>query len=78
MIGYGVPCAAAYDILWPSEFVCMSVLLRTIVFADENFRYSVYLMVVKILICEIFRRNDGTSSCNHDIDLVIGKALVFC
>lgn len=27
---------------------------------------------VKILICEISRRDDKTSSCNHDMDLVIG------
>ena len=32
---------------------------------------------VKILICETPMRDDKTSSCNHDIDLVIGKALVF-
>lgn len=27
---------------------------------------------VKILICEMSRRDDKTSSCNHDMDLVIG------
>lgn len=27
---------------------------------------------VKILVCEISRRDDKTSSCNHDMDLVIG------
>ena len=37
-----------------------------------------YLVATEILICEISRRNDRASSCNHDIDLVIGKALVFC
>lgn len=29
-----------------------------------------------MLICETSRRDDKTSSCNHDMDLVIGKALV--
>lgn len=33
---------------------------------------------VKILICEMSRRDDNILSCNHDIDLVIGKTLVFC
>lgn len=47
-------------------------LLRTIIFADENFRDSAYLAAVKILICEISGRDDKTSSCNHDMDLVIG------
>ena len=28
--------------------------------------------VVKILICEMSRRDNKTSSCNHDMDLVIG------
>ena len=36
-----------------------------------------YLVVVEILICEISGHDDRTSSCNHDMDLVIGKALVF-
>lgn len=27
---------------------------------------------VKILICEMSRRDDKTYSCNHDMDLVIG------
>ena len=36
------------------------------------------LAAIKILVCEISGRNDKISSCNHDIDLVIGKALVFC
>lgn len=43
-----------------------------IIFADENFRDSVYLAAVKILVCEMSRRDDKASSCNHDIDLVIG------
>lgn len=38
---------------------------------------GVYLAAVKILVYEISGRDDKTSSCNHDIDLVIGKALVF-
>ena len=35
-----------------------------------------YLVATEILACEIPRCNDKTSSCNHDIDLVIGKALM--
>ena len=27
---------------------------------------------VKILVCEMSRRDDKTSSCNHDMDLAIG------
>lgn len=27
---------------------------------------------IKMLICEMSRRDDKTSSCNHDMDLVIG------
>lgn len=34
------------------------------------------LVATEILICETSRRDDKTSSCNHDIDLVIGIALV--
>lgn len=30
------------------------------------------LAAVKILICEISRRDDKISSCNHDMHLVIG------
>lgn len=52
--------------------------LRTIVFADENFRDSIYLATIKILICEISGRDDRISSCNHDMDLVIGIALMLC
>ena len=63
---------------WPSKFVCTPDLLRTIIFADENFRDSPYLAAVKILVCEISGRDDKTSSCNHDMNLVIGgMALVF-
>ena len=36
-----------------------------------------YLVATEILACEISGRNDRTSSCNHDMDLVIGKALMF-
>lgn len=36
------------------------------------------LAAIKILVCEISMCNDRTSSCNHDIDLVVGKAFVFC
>lgn len=39
---------------------------------------GLYLAAVKILICEMSRCDDKTSSCNHDIDLVIGIALMFC
>ena len=35
-----------------------------------------YLAMTEILICEISGCDDKTSSCNHDIDLVIGKALM--
>lgn len=31
----------------------------------------------KMLVCETSGRDDKTSSCNHDIDLVVGKAFVF-
>lgn len=31
-----------------------------------------YLVAAEILVCEIPRHNDKTSSCNHDMDLVIG------
>lgn len=44
-------------------------------FADENFRDSAYLMATEILVCEMHGRDDKISSCNHDMDLVIGKAL---
>lgn len=37
-----------------------------------------YLVATEILICEISRRDDRASSCNHDIDLVIGETLMFC
>ena len=60
------------DTSWSSEFIYAPDLLRTIIFADENFRDSVYLMAVEMLICEISRRDDKTSLCNHDMDLVIG------
>ena len=30
-----------------------------------------------MLVCETSGRDDKTSSCNHDIDLVVGKAFVF-
>ena len=33
------------------------------------------LAVTEILVCEMHGRNDKISSCNHDMDLVIGKAL---
>ena len=36
------------------------------------------LAATEILVCEISGRDDRISSCNHDIDLVIGKAFVFC
>ena len=36
------------------------------------------LAATEMLVCETSGRDDGASSCNHDIDLVIGKALVFC
>lgn len=36
------------------------------------------LVVAEILVCEISGRDDRSSPCNHDIDLVIGKALMFC
>lgn len=55
-----------YDNLWSSECV---VLLRTVIFADEYFRDG---------ILSGSDRDDRASSSNHDIDLVIGKALVFC
>ena len=31
-----------------------------------------YLVAAEILVCVIPRHNDKTSSCNHDMDLVIG------
>lgn len=34
------------------------------------------LAATEILVCEISGRDDRISSCNHDMDLVIGKALV--
>lgn len=37
-----------------------------------------YLAATEILVCEISRRNDRAFSCNHDIDLVISIALIFC
>ena len=52
---------------------CRHLTLRTIIFADENFRDGVLSAAVKILICEISRRDDKISSCNHDMDLVIGS-----
>ena len=36
------------------------------------------LAAIEMLVCETSGCDDKTSSCNHDIDLVIGKALVFC
>lgn len=36
------------------------------------------LAAAEILVCEISGRNDRISSCNHDIDLVIGKAFILC
>ena len=30
-----------------------------------------------MLVCEMTGRDGKTSSCNHDIDLVIGEALMF-
>lgn len=33
------------------------------------------LAATEILVCEISGRDDRISSCNHDMDLVIGKAL---
>ena len=64
---------------WSSEFICASDLLRTIIFADENFRDGVYLAAAKILICENIWCDDRASSCNHDMDLVIGGiTLVSC
>ena len=66
------------DTLWSSEFIYAPDLLQTIIFADENFRDSTYLVAVEMLVCEISRRDDKTSSCNHDMDLVIGDiTLVF-
>lgn len=35
------------------------------------------LAATEILVCEISGRDDRISSCNHDMDLVIGKAFVF-
>ena len=64
-----------YDTLWSSECV---VLLRTVIFADEYFRDGICLAATEMLVCETSGRDDRASSCNHDIDLVIGKALVFC
>lgn len=62
-----------HDVSWSSEFIYAPNLLRTIIFADEIFRNSVYLAAVKILVCKISKRDDKTSSCNHDMDLVIGS-----
>lgn len=31
-----------------------------------------YLVATEILVCEISERDDRASSCNHDMDLVIG------
>ena len=36
------------------------------------------LAAIEILVCEMHGRDDKISSCNHDIDLVIGKAFIFC
>ena len=36
------------------------------------------LAATEMLVCEMTMRGDKTSSCNHDMDLVIGKALIFC
>ena len=36
------------------------------------------LAATEMLVCETSGRDDRASSCNHDIDLVIGKAFVFC
>lgn len=62
--------------LGATDVLALSV--RTIIFADENFRDGVYLSEVKIFIYEMFKRDNKASSCNHDIDLVIGAALMFC
>lgn len=74
MLGCGILRLAS----WSSEFIYAPDLLRTIIFADENFRNSAYLAAAEILVCEISRRDDKTSSCNHDMDLVIGKVLMSC
>lgn len=38
----------------------------------RNLQISVLSSGSKILVCEMSRRDDKTSSCNHDMDLVIG------
>lgn len=65
------------DTLWSSEFICVPDLLRTVVFADENFRCDVLSSGHQNTYMRISGRDDRTSSCNHDIDLVVGKALMF-
>lgn len=56
----------------------LPVLLRTINFADEKFRDDVLSSGDRNTYMRISGRDDRASSCNHDIDLVIGKALVLC
>lgn len=60
-----------------SEFIYAPDLLRTVIFADEILEMMFYLAATEILVCEISGRDDRASSCNHDMGLVIGKALVF-
>lgn len=50
---------------------------RTVLFADEYFRDGALSNGDRMLVCEISGRDDRVSSCNHDMDLVIGKALMF-
>lgn len=36
------------------------------------------LAAIEILVCEMHGRDDKISSFNHDINLVIGIAFIFC
>ena len=73
MLGCGILRLAS----WLSEFIYAPDLLRTIVFADEYFRDDVLSGGDQNTYMRISRRDDRISSCNHDMDLVIGIALMF-
>lgn len=56
----------------------LTISVRMKIFADENFKDN-HLSGGSLNTCmRISRRGDKTSSCNHDMDLVIGGiALMF-
>lgn len=58
------------------SFIVNCYVARMVFFADEYFRDDVLSGATEVFVCEIFRHDDKILSCNHDMDLVIGKALM--